>query len=55
MTVGSIAFDIIVSSMIFLITLYGSIMGGSGQIKYSENGNLNQAMGVAPTTEKEGN
>ena len=52
MTVAAIAFDIIVSTFVFLLTMYGSIMGGSGQVKYSEDGNLNKAMGVAPTTEK---
>lgn len=29
--------------------MYGSIMGGSGQIKITENGDVNKAMGVAPT------
>jgi len=53
MTIGSIAVDIIFSTFLFLLTMYGSVMGGSGQVKYSENGNLNQAMGVAPTTPTE--
>jgi hypothetical protein len=51
MTVGSIIADIVISTIFFLVTMYGSIMGGSGQIKFSEGGNLNQAMGVAPTTD----
>lgn len=49
MTTGSIAFDILVSTGLFILAMYGSIMGGSGQVKFTENGDLNQAMGVAPT------
>ena len=49
MTISSIAFDIIVSTILFIVTMYGSIMGGSGQVKYSENGDVTKAMGVAPT------
>jgi hypothetical protein len=48
MTVDSIAADIIVSSFLFLLTMYGTIMGGSGQVKIGENGDVNKAMGVAP-------
>lgn len=48
-SVASIAVDIIVSTFIFILTMYGSIMGGSGQVKLSQNGDVNQAMGVAPT------
>lgn len=54
MTVGFIAFDIIVSTGIFILTMYGTIMGGSGQIKFSENGDVNKAMGVAPTSAQDG-
>jgi|JI9StandDraft_2_1071091.scaffolds.fasta_scaffold476726_2 hypothetical protein len=49
MTTGSIAFDILVSTGIFMLAMYGSIMGGSGQVRYSETGDVNKAMGVAPT------
>ena len=49
MTVGSIAFDIIVSTFLFILSMYGTIMGGSGQVKFSEGGDVNKAMGVAPT------
>jgi len=49
MTVPSMAADIIVSTCFFILTMYGSIMGGSGQVKVTENGDLNKAMGVAPT------
>lgn len=49
MTIKSIAADIIVSTFIFFLTTYGTIMGGSGQIKVSQDGDLNKAMGVAPT------
>jgi hypothetical protein len=48
MTVRSIAADIVVSTFFFFIAMYGTIMGGSGQIK-AGGGDLNQAMGVAPT------
>jgi len=33
MSVQSIAADIIVSTFFFLLTMYGTIMGGSGQVK----------------------
>lgn len=49
MSVKSIAADIIISSFFFFLTTYGTIMGGSGQVKISEANNLNQALGVAPT------
>lgn len=49
MTISSIAFDIIISTILFIVTMCGSIMGGSGQIKYSEEGDVTKAMGVAPT------
>lgn len=29
--------------------MYGSIKGGSGQVKVTQNGDINKAMGVAPT------
>jgi hypothetical protein len=49
MTDSSLIADIIVSTFFFVLTMYGSIMGGSGQIKVTENGDINKAMGVAPT------
>jgi len=30
--------------------MYGSIQGGSGQVKVTSNGDINKAIGVAPTT-----
>ena len=33
MDVASLASDIIVSTIFFIITMYGSIMGGSGKVK----------------------
>jgi len=48
MSVESIAGDIIVSTFFFMLTMYGTIMGGSGQVKIGENGDINKAMGVAP-------
>lgn len=41
--------DITVSTALFIVTMYGSIMGGSGQVKVTQNGDINKAMGVAPT------
>jgi hypothetical protein len=29
--------------------MYGSIKGGSGQVKVTQNGDINKTMGVAPT------
>jgi hypothetical protein len=49
MTIPSLIADIIVSTFFFVLTMYGSIMGGSGQIKVTQNGDINKAMGVAPT------
>jgi hypothetical protein len=42
--------DVLVSTFFFILTMYGSIQGGSGQVKLTENGDLNKTMGVAPTT-----
>jgi hypothetical protein len=47
MDVGALAADIVCSTFFFVLTLYGSIMGGTGQVKVTRNGNLNAAMGVA--------
>ena len=33
MTIPSLAADIIVSTLFFVLTMYGSIMGGSGSVK----------------------
>jgi hypothetical protein len=30
--------------------MYGSVMGGSGQVKFTANGDINKAIGVAPHT-----
>ena len=49
MTMKSIASDIIVSTFLFIMTTYGTIMGGSGQFKAKENVEANEALGVAPT------
>jgi hypothetical protein len=32
--------------------MYGSVMGGSGQVKLSKEGNINQAIGIAPNTSR---
>jgi len=49
-TKASLAVDIAVSTFIFFLSMYGSIMGGSGQVKFTANGDLNKAIGVAPHT-----
>ena len=33
--------------------MYGSIMGGSGQIKVTSSGDINRAIGVAPHTPRQ--
>ena len=33
MTISSLAADIIISTIFFILTMYGSIMGGSGKVK----------------------
>lgn len=48
MSTGSLVSDIIISCFFFFLTMYGSIMGGSGQIKVTQNGDVNKAIGVAP-------
>jgi uncharacterized BrkB/YihY/UPF0761 family membrane protein len=49
MDVGSLVADIVCSTFFFVLTMYGSIMGGTGQVKVTRDGNLNAAMGVANT------
>ena len=44
MTDASLAADIIVSTLFFVLTMYGSIMGGSGEVKITSI-DLNQAVG----------
>lgn len=46
---GPLIADVVVSTFFFIMTMYGSIMGGSGQVKVTQNGNVNQAIGMAPT------
>ncbi len=36
-----------------MLSMYGSIMGGSGQVKVTANGDLNRAMGVAPHSDRQ--
>jgi hypothetical protein len=49
-TTASLAVDIGVSTFVFILSMYGSIMGGSGQIRVTANGDVNKAIGVAPHT-----
>jgi hypothetical protein len=46
MTTSSLVADIIISTFFFTVTMYGSIMGGSGQIKVTQNGDINKAIGM---------
>ena len=48
MSLGPLIADVIVSTFFFIVTMYGSIMGGSGQVKVTSDGDVNKAMGVAP-------
>jgi hypothetical protein len=52
MTIQSLIGDVIISTFFFILTMYGSIKGGSGQVKVTQNGDINKAFGVAPGTEK---
>ena len=36
LTTGSLAVDIAVSTLFFILTMYGSVMGGSGQVKLTK-------------------
>jgi hypothetical protein len=47
MDVSSLIADVVCSTFFFVLTMYGSIMGGTGQVKITRNGNLNAAMGLA--------
>lgn len=40
--------DISISTILFFITMFGSVMGGSGVIKTDHDVSLNQVLGVAP-------
>lgn len=51
MTSASLASDIIVSTLFFVLTMYGSIMGGSGEVKITANIDLNKAVGGAQAPE----
>lgn len=52
-TTASLAVDIAVSTFVFILSMYGSIMGGSGQVKVTANGDLNKAIGVAPHSDRQ--
>ncbi len=47
MTSASLAADIIVSTFFFILTTYGTIMGGSGEVKITATIDLNKAVGGA--------
>lgn len=47
MNIGSLIADILCSTFFFVLTMYGSIMGGTGQVKVTRDGNINAAMGIA--------
>lgn len=44
MTTGSLAADIGVSTFFFILTMYGSIMGGSGKVQVAEGVDINKAV-----------
>lgn len=47
MTVPSLTADTISATLFFILTMYGSIMGGSGEVRITERIDLNQAIGGA--------
>ena len=47
MTMGSLTADIITSTVFFILTMYGSIMGGSGKVKITANTDIHAALGVS--------
>lgn len=52
MDLGSLIADIVCSTFFFILSMYGSIMGGTGQVKVTRDGNINQAMGVGTPTQE---
>ncbi len=44
--IGSLVGDIIVSLFFFILTMYGSVMGGTGNVKVAGDVEINQTMGV---------
>lgn len=45
--------DLIVSTFLFFLTMYGSIMGGSGVIKTSHTTTLNENLGLTNEEKKD--
>ena len=44
--------DVIISTILFILTMYGTIMGGTQQVKVNANGaDINKFLGVAPKGE----
>ena len=50
MSIKPLIADVIISTFFFILTMYGSIKGGSGQVKVTSNGDITKAMGVSPTS-----
>lgn len=46
MHVGPFVGDIVCSTFFFILGMYGSIIGGTGQVKVTRDGNLNETIGV---------
>lgn len=53
MTMASFTVDIIISTFFFILTMYGSIMGGSGQVTITEKIDIANTMGVVPQADRE--
>ena len=47
MDYGALVVDVVCSTLFFVLTMYGSIMGGTGQVRVTKDGSINGAMGVA--------
>lgn len=53
MDYGALVADVIVSTFFFIVTMYGSIMGGSGQVKIDQNTDLAKAVASGEKEEEE--
>lgn len=49
MSIDVLIGDVVISSAFFVLSMYGTIMGGTGNVKITRNGDINKAVGVAPS------